>query len=543
MMTPRRPCNRSHGYSLPSCTSLLVLLSVVWCSLVVGIVAPAAAQRRQMLLTLREATAFALRKNLDIQIAGLTPRIRQAQVTEERSIYDVEGKAEFVASDDQTLATSSRFRSDPEVDVRPGPPVAALAGQQDIQQQRGSAGVEQLTPYGGTYEINVSNTRTDTNELLFDNLADPDSRSEFNEAELELKVTQPLLRDFGKTVTENEILIARNNLSISEEEFRRQIIETTAQVQSTYWDLKFRRQELDVRQEQLALAQRLLQQVRRQVEVGTLAPIEVLQAETEIARVKELIILADNAVQNTEDRLKRIMQFSLVGEFADVELLPTDDPSYSVPNLNFVEEINQALAQRYDLSQAKLALENQQITLIFNKNQVLPTLDLEGSLSLNGINDNMGGAFRELDTDRYRWEVGLVFRYPFANREAKSRRQQTQLAIRQQLLRIKDLEEQIMEEVRTAARAVQAASELVQATRAARRLAEKQLEAEEKKLQVGLATVFTVLQFQEDLSQQRSNEVRSLTGYSTARIRLEEVKNTLLESYNITMESTGPRLR
>lgn len=546
MMTLRRPCNRSHAYRPPSRTSLLVLLSLVWCSLVVGFVAPAAAQRRQMLLTLREATAFALRNNLDIQIAGLTPRIRQAQVTEERGIFDVEGKAEFVASDDQRLSSSSSFRGDPEIDIQTdgaGNVTSALAGQQDTQELEGSVGIEQLTPYGGTYEITLSDTYRDTNARLLANFDDPTRREDLNEVELELKVTQPLLRDFGKTVTENEIIIAQNNLSISEEEFRKQIIATTAEVQSVYWDLRFRRQESDVRQQQLALAQQLLKQVRRQVEVGTLAPIEVLQAETEIARVKEIIIVAENAVQNTEDRLKRIMQFSLVGEFADVELLPTDAPSYAVPTLKFAEEISQALAQRYDLSQAKLALENQQITLVFNKNQVFPTLDLEGSLSFNGIDDSMGGAFGELDTDRYRWAVGLVFKYPFANREARSRRQQAQLEIRQQMLRIKDLEERIMEEVRTAVRAVQAASQLVQATRAASRLAQKQLEAEEKKLQVGLATVFTVLEFQEDLSQQRSNEVRSLTGYSTALVRLEEVKNTLLQSYNITMESTGPRLR
>ena len=546
MMTLRRPCNRSHAYRPPSRTSLLVLLSLVWCSLVVGFVAPAAAQRRQMLLTLREATAFALRNNLDIQIAGLTPRIRQAQVTEERGIFDVEGKAEFVASDDQRLSSSSSFRGDPEIDIQTdgaGNVTSALAGQQDTQELEGSVGIEQLTPYGGTYEITLSDTYRDTNARLLANFDDPTRREDLNEVELELKVTQPLLRDFGKTVTENEIIIAQNNLSISEEEFRKQIIATTAEVQSVYWDLRFRRQESDVRQQQLALAQQLLKQVRRQVEVGTLAPIEVLQAETEIARVKEIIIVAENAVQNTEDRLKRIMQFSLVGEFADVELLPTDAPSYAVPTLKFAEEISQALAQRYDLSQAKLALENQQITLVFNKNQVFPTLDLEGSLSFNGIDDSMGGAFGELDTDRYRWAVGLVFKYPFANREARSRRQQAQLEIRQQMLRIKDLEERIMEEVRTAVRAVQAASQLVQATRAASRLAQKQLEAEEKKLQVGLATVFTVLEFQEDLSQQRSNEVRSLTGYSTALVRLEEVKNTLLQSYNITVESTGPRLR
>jgi outer membrane protein TolC len=519
---------------------------------VVGFATPAVAQRRQMLLTLREATAFALRNNLEIQIAGLSPRIREAKVTEERGIFDVEGKSAFTLADDQTLSTSTRFDVNPEVGIEKddaGDIIAANAGQQDTQTQEGSLGVEQLTPFGGTYEITLSGSHIKTNEGLISNLPGHNiaersaDRADLYTAEIELKVTQPILRDFGRQVTANAILIAQNDFTISQEAFRQQIIASTSQVQRTYWDLKFRRQDLEVREQQLALAQRLLTQVRRQVEVGTQAPIEVLQAETEIARVKELIITAENAVRNAEDQLKRVMHFSLAGEFADVELLPTDAPSYRVPTLNQTDEIRQALENRLDISQAKLALENQQITLVLNKNRLLPTLDFEASLSLNGIDDSMGGAFGEIDADRYRWDLGLVFKYPIANRQAKSRYQQTQLAIRQQLLRIKNIEERIMEDVRAAVRSVLATSQLVHATRAASRLAEKQLEAEEKKLQVGLATVFTVLQFQEDLAVERSNEIKALTDYSKALIRLEEVKNTLLQSYNIILESTGPSLR
>jgi outer membrane protein TolC len=130
-----------------------------------------------------------------------------------------------------------------------------------------------------------------------------------------------------------------------------------------------------------------------------------------------------------------------------------------------------------------------------------------------------------------------------ANRAAKSRVEQSRLAIRQQLLRIQDLEERIMEEVRAAVRSVLASSQLVQASRAARRLAEKQLEAEEKKLRVGLSTVFFVLQFQQDLADERSTEIRALTAYLQALVRLEEAKNTLLQSYSIIVSPQGPRLQ
>ena len=353
-----------------------------------------------------------------------------------------------------------------------------------------------------------------------------------------------MLKNFGSTVTRNQILIAQNNLSISQEDFRQQIISVTANAQQIYWELVFRRQDLKVRQQQLALNQKLLGQIRRQVEVGTLAPIEVLQAEVDIARTKERIIVAENALLSAEDRLKRVMNFSLTSELADVELIQTDAPAYTARAIDQTQQNQQALKFRPDLIQAKINLENQNISLVFNKNQVLPTLNLEASFRANGIDSGIGSSIGEMDvTDRYHWEVGLVLSYPLSNRQARGRLQQSRFAIRQQMLRIKNLEENIIAEVRAAARDVSTNSQRIRVTRAASRLAQKQLEAEGKKLRVGLATVFTVLEFQEDLAVERSKEINALTDYMRALIRLEAVKGTLLDTYNIVIQSDGPRFQ
>ena len=496
------------------------------------------AQRRDMSLTLREATAFALQSNLEIQIAGLNPLIRAAQVTEREGIFDLTSRASLRASNSRTLETSNTFLER----VNNGE-----IGQDNSQEQRLAVGLSQLAPYGGTYdlelaEVHLSTTRSTT--------ATRDTRAQilrrgndFYTTEATLRATQPLLRDFGSRITKTQIFIAQNNLTISREDFRRQVIAITSRVQQAYWDLVFRRQDLEVRQQQLVLAQRLLDQIRKQVAVGTLAPLDVLQAETNIARTEERILLADNALRAAEDRLKRVMNFSLTGELADVMITPVDTPTYTVPTLDQDEQIRQALGQRPDLIQAKLTLENQHITLVFDKNQALPTLDLEGTLRINGIDDRFGGSFDEIDpTRRYRWDVGVVFRYPLQNRQAKGRVQQSQLAIRQQMVRIKDLEENILAEVRNAVRDVLTNSQRVQATRVSSRLAQKQLEAEEKKLQVGLATVFTTLQFQDVLAVERSNEINAITEYLKALVRLEESKSTLLQSYHILLGTDGPRL-
>jgi len=174
----------------------------------------------------------------------------------------------------------------------------------------------------------------------------------------------------------------------------------------------------------------------------------------------------------------------------------------------------------------------------------LPTLDLDATFRVNGIDNSFGGSFTEVDpTKRYAWGVGLIFRYPLQNRQAKGRVQQSQLAIRQQMVRIKDLEENVIFEVRNSFRDVLTNAQRVQASRVASRLAQKQLEAEEKKLQVGLATVFTTLQFQDTLTQQLSLEINAVTDYLKALVRLEESKNTLLQSYNIVLQVDGPRLQ
>src|SRR4030095_16334013 len=507
------------------------------------------AQQREMPLTLREATAFALQGNLEIQIAGLNPPIRAAQITEREGIFDLNTRATLRATDSRTLETATAFLKRVNGD---------LVGQDDSQEQRLALGVSQLTLYGGTYDVELSETHLGTSSrrttmteqranlqrcaLAFPGTCDPIPRSELYTPEATLRSTQPLLKNFGAEVTKTQILIAQNNLTISKEDFRRQVITITSRVQQAYWDLVFRRQDLEVQKQQLTLGQQLLDQIRKQVAVGTLAPLDVLQAETNIARTEERILVVDNAMRAAEDRLKRVMSFSLVGERADVVIVPADPPMYTDPALELDEQIRQALEQRTDLIQAKIVLENQHIGLVFDKNQALPTLDLEATLRLNGIDNRFGGSFAEVEpTKRYAWGVGVTFRYPLQNRPAQSRVEQSQLAIRQQMVRIKDLEENIIVEVRNSFRDVLTNAQRVQASRIASRLAQKQLEAEEKKLQVGLATVFTTLQFQDVLSQQRSNEINAITEYLKALVRLEESKNTLLQSYNIVLQADGPR--
>ena len=359
------------------------------------------AQQREMPLTLREATAFALQGNLEIQIAGLNPPIRAAQITEREGIFDLNTRATLRATDSRALDTSTTFLNRVN-DQR--------ISQDDSQEQRLALGVSQLTLYGGTYDVELSEANLETSRRTSGSeqkanregrvLAFPypfRPRSEYYTSEATLRATQPLLKNFGSEVTRTQILIAQNNLTISKEDFRRQVITITSRVQQAYWDLVFRRQDLEVQKQQLVLAQQLLDQIRKQVAVGTLAPLDVLQAETNIARNEERILVADNAMRQADDRLKRVMSFSFTGAYADIMIVPADPATYTDPALDQDEEIRQALEYRADLIQAKLTLENQHIGLVFDKNQALPTLDLEATLRLTGIDNRFGGSFDEIE--------------------------------------------------------------------------------------------------------------------------------------------------
>ena len=514
---------------------LFVLVIGVCLSLVGWRGVAAQSEQREMELSLREATAFALQGNLNIQIAGLEPRIREAQVAAEEAIFDVQMHAAATASNSRLLSTSPFFQEF----------INESVAQDNTQEQAIRFGLSRLNRWGGTYGVELLEAHVDSTRRVPvpPDGPEPPLRNAFNTAELQVKVTQPLLKNFGSVVTNNRIVIAQNNFSMSQEDLRLKITQVTAQVQRAYWDLVFHLQDLEVRREQRALAEQLLEQIRKQVAVGTLAPIEVLQAETEIARVEERILVAENTLHATEDRLKRIMNFSLLGELADVVLLPVDTPVYDAREISQEEQIRQALEHRFDLAQAKLMLENQRVVLSFNENQALPTLDLETSLRINGVGKEFDEHLDTLDPGkRHRWDVSLQFTQPLGNRQAKNRIEQSRLAIRQQMLRIKDMEEEVVREVRAAVRDVLTHAQRVRASRVSSELAQKQLEAEEKKLQVGLSTVFTVLEFQEDLSVERSKEINALTDYLRALIHLEAVKNTLLGSFNISLQPEGPRL-
>ena len=362
--------------------------------------------------------------------------------------------------------------------------------------------------------------------------------------DLALTVTQPILKGFGIDLNKREIYIARNDRKISDHQFTEKVINTLTEAENFYWDLVFSIEDLKVKETSLQRARDLEKQVKAQVDVGTLAELEILQAKSDVASREEQLLNAQNLIVDNEDKLKNVLNFSFDAEEGLKTILPVDRPVFKPVSENSLDEaLKIALTKRYDLLAKKKELENRNIEAKYNKNQLLPTLDLVGSLGLNGLSgasSTKNGAYDTALSEAFStkfglWNLGVNFSYPLGNRVAKSQLAATRLEVAQLLLDIKDLERTIVVEVREAHRQIETNIKRVQATRVSRELAEETLIAEEKKFKVGLSTSFNVLEFQEDLAEQQSNAIKAVIDYNKSLSRFNQVMARTLEAHDIKL--------
>jgi outer membrane protein TolC len=263
-----------------------------------------------------------------------------------------------------------------------------------------------------------------------------------------------------------------------------------------------------------------------------------LEGEAGVATREEAVIVAENNVRNVEDRLKELLSLFEERERGGVVIVPTDAPQFTIAAIDLEKALEAAFDHRPDYHQARLEIESRALNERFTRNQLLPTLDLQGQVGMNGLDNNLGDAFNHFASGNWvQYQVGFSFRYPLGNRAARSRFTRARLEVEQAKALLERTEQRILVEVREAVRNVETNIKRVSVTRGARELAQKKLEAEEKKLAVGLSSVREVLRFQDDLSSEQSRESRALTDYNVSLANLERAKGTTLERLNIVVEN------
>jgi outer membrane protein len=411
--------------------------------------------------------------------------------------------------------------------------------------------------FGGELTTGFESSRQSFNSPRYD--LKPFSSTSFSVA-----FTQPLLRGFGKSVNSRFIRIAVNSHRQSDLVFHQQVISTTAGVIRLYWDLVGLNGDAETRRQSLLRAEKLLSDSQEQVEVGTRAPIETVRARAEIARSRRDLIAAESLIRQQETLLKDYLSRKTAGnpQLAGIRIITTDPPridrNEGIPDAQALVE--NALKNRPDIAQARVQIENTSLALMGSKESLRPSLDLIVSARNNGLAGDInpltlpgasphnpdsilvggyGTALSQLFRRNFPdYGIGVQLKIPLGNRAAEADYARDNLALRQQELRLLQLQKQVHVEIQNALIALEQARATLQSAEQERAFQEQALTAEEEKLTVGASTTYLVIQYQRDLSQARAAEIAAQAGYMKARAALDRASGRIFDTYAISITGT-----
>jgi outer membrane protein len=415
--------------------------------------------------------------------------------------------------------------------------------------------------WGTNMSVGFNNSRVTTNSPFT-------SFSPLINSGFQFKLTQHLMQGFGFLPNTRLIRLTKNNREISDVAFRLQIITTVDQIENMYWDLVFFYENVRVQQESLAFAQKTLSDTQKQVQIGSLAPIEVVRAQSTVATDQQNLIQAQNNLELQQLLMKNALSRTLVDPvLADAEVIPTSTIALpeQEPVIPTQDLVNDALGHRPELAESRIDLNNRQINDKAIRNAMLPTLDVfayYGGTGLAGAQNPVNLCANEspqeaalgfcsptpVPTTSYTnglnelinstapdKGVGLTLTIPIRNRNADALQVRAELEYRQAQMREQQIENQVRIEVRNAQFALQQNRAAVTAAQAAAELGRQSLEAEQKKLNLGASTSTLVLQNQSVLATNESNLVSAMAAYEKSRIELDRATGLLLDHAGIVM--------
>jgi len=470
-----------------------------------------------------DAVRMALENNLGIQAERLSPQINTFAVAEARAAY-------------APVLFSNFFNRN-----STQPPSTFITGSGSLlttESLTQDGGLAQNIPWGGgNYSLSLSGGKVTTSAT--DSRYNPQLSSN-----LSARIVQPLLRNLKTDSFRQQIETTQNNQVIADLGLRERVTVTSQAVRNAYFDLIGAIEGHKVAVQSLELAQDQLKSNRTKVEVGTLAPIDIIEAEAEVASNEEAVINAEARIKSVEDRLRYLILNPSQPDFWTMRIEPTDAPSMTAIAIDVDAAIANALAQRTDIARLKKQLDNIDVGIKFAQNQKMPGLDLTANYNVIGVagtqlefgqgfpppvlNTSIR-SFRDaltdvLGQDFRTWSVALAFSYPLGTSQADATLASNRLQRQQGAVSLRDLELQVATGVRDAARQVETNVKRVEATQKARDRAERRLEAENKRMTVGLSSTFQLFQAQRDLARQRQQEVNALIDYNRSVIAFEAIQ-------------------
>ena len=476
-------------------------------------------------VSMEEAVRMALENNLGLKGERLNPEIQSYAVARARAAYAPALISSFSRSNSATPPTD--FLSS-------GKGVTVITSGNLFSQ----GGLQQLTPWGGSYLVTFDGARgtSDAPRNPYPLSLRSNMSGIFN---------QPLLRNFKIDATRQQLLLARDQQTVSDLQLQQRITQTSRNVRAAYYNLVGAIAGLEVAQGSLALARESLKNNQTRVEVGTMAPIDITSAQAEVASNEEAVIIQESAIQSGQDQLRTLIMNPSQPGFWTTTFKPVDQPQLARREIDVDAAVKNALANRTDIQQLKKQMNSTEINLKYAQNQKLPGVDLQARYGVTGIGGTQnqydpsgissnivgtsvrgfGDVVRDVFGNNFRtWSVALNVSYPLGTSPAEAAFAGTKLQQRQERTLLDQLEMGVTTEVREAARAVNTNLKRVDATRQAREFAQQRLDAENKRFSVGLSTTFELFQAQRDLARAQQNELRATIDYNQALVDFEAVQ-------------------
>jgi outer membrane protein len=477
-------------------------------------------------ISIDEAVKLAMEQNLGIRIQRFDPQIQDTGVFLARSAW----------APAFTSTLSKNSNQSPNASLLSGTQASVTTG----TFAAGASLAQQLPFHGANYTVNWNNSRftsTDPSNIFNPRLS----------SNVQAIFQQPLLRNFSIDQIRQQVAVSKKVRDLSDINLESVVTQTLRNVRNAYWDLSYAINNLKAQQESLALSKQSLKDNQKRVEIGTMAPIDIVQAQAEVANNESNVIVAEAAIKQAQDALRALILDPASPDVWNVVFEPTDAPSFDARPIDLDAAVRNALDKRSDVRGAKNALEQSDINIKYYNNQIKPDVNAQvtyGAVGIAGtqavggrdpltglatpvefVARSFGSALGDAFSNAYpQWAFGVQIGYPFGANTAHANLARVRLEYEQAQAQLKNMQMQVTTQVRGAARNVQSSQQLVQSARASRELQEKKLEAEEKKLAAGMSSPFFVVQAQRDLSLSRTDELRAISDYNKALVDFEAVQ-------------------
>ena len=473
-------------------------------------------------LTVDDAVKMALDHNIDLNVDRLDPQISDTRVAAAAGAF----KPTFNTNVQRNSALQP-----------PSSFLFPVATSNDAVSS--NAGMAQRLPwFGTTYNIGWTATHTDSNSFL-------NSYNPLVQSGLSLNVSQPLVRDLSIDAARTQLATSRTNRDIADTRLRESIVHTTANVKTAYWGLVTAIANVEARKSALALSQELVRVNKAKVDVGTSPPLDLVSAQAEVAANQEQLIIAETAVKQVEDRLRLLIYDTTQRDTWNVKIEPSDTPPVATVPIDVDAAVTRGLSERADLARARKEIDNSKVGLKYANSQKLPDVRLNAGYQANRLGGTQvlrsggfpgtivgpgdaigfGNVLNQLFASNFpTWTVGVSVSYPIGQSIEQANAARAKLEQSQSQERLKSSEARAIQQIRDAAWKIEMNGKRIETTRAASELAEQRLDAERKRLEVGMSTSFLVIQAQRDLAQAKTNELGAVLAYDLALVDFEALQ-------------------